>query len=71
MVQRGPWKTDPSFDATELHIRPRADTRWHPLDAGCWCGPLVKGEATDGEGVAQVYVHRPADGREAPEKWLG
>ncbi len=63
------WKIDRALDDPEtIHVRPRADTRWHPLDGGCWCGPqhedLTDGGRPDGAFLARLVLHQPADGRE-------
>lgn len=63
-VQRGPWKTEASYAGDAVHIRPRDDLRWHPLDETCWCGPArAEAETLDGEDVP-VWQHIAADGRE-------
>ena len=62
--QLGAWKVDTSFDDEVIHIRPRGDLWWHPLDVGCWCEPEERApERPDGR-LVLVYVHRAADGRE-------
>ena len=63
-TQRGAWKIDTSFDGEAVHIRPRADLRWHPLDPACWCTPEQQTpEPADGA-TLPTYVHQAADGRD-------
>jgi hypothetical protein len=62
--QRGPWKIDTDFTDDAIHIRPRADLWWHPLEVDCWCGPAETAPATSDGGVVLTYVHNAADGRE-------
>lgn len=61
------WKLDHSFDAAAVHIRPRADTIWHPLDDGCVCGPVVQPCRRRPGGDAWLVIHHSLDGREADE----
>jgi hypothetical protein len=76
--QRGPWKVDLSFDAAELHVRPRADLVWHPLTVACPCRPAEStADIRDGMGDAvgdvvslPVFVHVALDGRPAPPTTL-
>lgn len=63
--QRGPWKVDLDFAGTTIHIRPRADLWWHPLDPGCWCTPVEETAPPDG-GIVIAYLHNAADGRLQP-----
>lgn len=62
--QLGRWKIDTDFAGDVIHIRPRADLWWHPLDTGCWCGPDERAAETSDGGVVLTYVHNAADGRE-------
>ena len=67
-VQRGPWKIDPSFDHSELHVRPRGDVVWHPLSVDCPCRPTQDStEVRDEDGdrmTVPVFLHVAMDGRE-------
>jgi hypothetical protein len=69
-IQRGPWKVDLAFDGTALHVRPRADARWHPLAEDCHCIPTQNtAEVHDSDGdpvTLPVYFHTALDGREEP-----
>lgn len=62
--QRGPWKIDTDLEGEYIHIRPRADIWWHPLDTGCWCDPVEKAAETSDGGIVLTYLHNAADGRE-------
>lgn len=63
-VQRGPWKIEATFGGDAVHVRPRADLRWHVLDESCWCGPArCAAETSDGDEIP-VWQHIAADGRE-------
>lgn len=62
--QRLPWKIDTSYDGEVIHIRPRGDLWWHPLDVECWCDPVEKAAETSDGGIVLTYLHNAADGRE-------
>jgi hypothetical protein len=64
LEQRGPWKIDLSLDGDVIHIRPRADLWWHPLEVGCWCQPREETARQHDGCLVLVYVHTAADGRE-------
>lgn len=68
-----PWKIDRAFDDPQaIHVRPRADLRWHPLNPRCWCRPrtedLTDGGKPGGAFLARLVTHQPADGREPLER---
>jgi hypothetical protein len=67
--QRGPWKVDTSLAGDEIHVRPRNDLMWHPLDPRCACGPQEQTVPLSGgsePAEAAVYLHAALDGREVP-----
>jgi hypothetical protein len=62
-VCRGGWKTDRGIaDPSEVHVRPRDDLMWHPLDMHCVCGPRVEHRPP-----GWVVIHHSLDGRETTE----
>lgn len=69
-VQRGPWKIDLDYLGEALHVRPRNDMVWHPLDPGCHCIPtsdVAELRDCDGDPVhLPVYFHVALDAREVP-----
>lgn len=69
-TQRGPWKIDYDMAEEALHVRPRADAMWHPLEAACRCLPASEvAEVRDGYGTPvhlPVYFHVAQDGRTVP-----
>lgn len=66
--KRGGWKLCVSFDGTELHLRPRDDLMYHPLDSACFCGPQTQPvERIDGVELTAV-IHHSLDGREQDEE---
>ncbi len=74
-VQRGPWKVDLDFDGEALHVRPRDDRVWHPLDAGCHClppGEVAELRDSDGDPVhLPVFLHVALDAREVRPPEIG
>lgn len=54
------WKLTAGYDNTTVHLRPRNDRAWHPLDEDCHCGPKPMRLPGDGR---QLYVHTALDGR--------
>lgn len=67
--QRGPWKIDLTFDADELHVRPRDDLAWHPLERDCPCRPredTAQLLGPDGRVDLPVFFHAALDGRAIP-----
>lgn len=67
-IQRGPWKIDLDHDEQAVHVRPRGDVVWHPLDSRCHCIPTSDvAELRDCQGRPlhlPVYFHVALDGRE-------
>ncbi len=68
--QRGPWKIDAEFTGEALHVRPRGDVAWHPLDSSCHCLPAADTcqlHDADGNPVhLPIYFHAALDGRDVP-----
>jgi hypothetical protein len=68
MSGRGGWKLDPDLDGIDLHVRPRDDVIWHPLDPDCVCGPrATEARHTTTGRETTMYVHHSLDGRELRE----
>lgn len=69
-TQRGPWKIDLDYAGTALHVRPRNDLAWHPLDDGCHCLPTTDtAEIRDSDGDPvhlPVFFHAALDARDVP-----
>jgi hypothetical protein len=64
-----PWKVDRALaDPDEVHVRPRADLRWHQPDGGCWCGPKQQDLSCSVGHRLMLVTHRAVDGRPALER---
>lgn len=57
------WRCDYNPAYTEVHLRPRNDLIWHPLDDDCACGPTTSYVVLDGPGPRWFVVHHALDGR--------
>lgn len=59
--------SEPQYEA--IHIVPIGDSRDHVASEACWCSP--EEDPDDNEyGLAPVFIHNSADGREAFEQGL-
>lgn len=61
---RDAWKIDQAIGGEEIHIRPRGDLVWHPLEENCVCGPERTEALTSDGDLVPVIVHQALDGRE-------